>query len=188
MAKRNPLAFLADDPDFIPIQALETVTQDVKANGKPEFKYSKADIFRKRQIQKRDLPTVANTIQDAVLFSMTKHGFLHPPYVAELLDITEDEATQRLLDAKLAFLDPFAGTLDVADNYLSGNVGRKLAQAIEAAKSDPRFRANVEALQEVQPPWQSIDRLHPNLRASWVPSEVIQSFAEHALGMVVVNV
>ena len=186
--KRNKFAFLGTDPDYIPLQCLEVVTQDMGKDGKPVFRYDKADIFTKRQIQRIEMPTTADTLEEAVLFSMTKNGFLHPPYVAELLNISESEATARLLESKLSFINPSTGLIEVADSYLSGNVSRKLDEALEAGKDDPRYRANIEALQSVQPPWQSIAALHPNLRANWVPAEVIQSFAENALGLTAVVV
>src|SRR3546814_13626475 len=39
-----------------------------------------------------------------------------------------------------------------ATSYLSGNVRTKLADAHAAAEQDPRYRPNVQALTEIQPP------------------------------------
>ena len=180
--KRNKLKFLADDPAFIPLQSLETVVQDVDPQtGKLQYHYNKAEIFRERQIRQTDVPSAADTIEDAVLFSMAKHGTLHPGHIAELLGISAGEAKGLLLENGLAFEEPATGLLLLTDDYLSGNVGKKLEAAIEAARLDPRYAANVEALQKALPPWESVAGLHPNPRANWVPVEVIRAFAENVL-------
>jgi N12 class adenine-specific DNA methylase len=178
---RNPMNYIGDDPDFIPMQALEIVAEDVRPDGKIDYHYSKADIFSKRLLHANETPKSADTLEDAVLISMSKNGFLHVPTVAELRGVTEPVATQQLIEANLGFIDPQSGLLESADSYLSGNVAKKLEAAVEAAKTDPKYRPNVDALTDAQPQWQPIAGIHPNLRANWVPAEVVEAFAVNAM-------
>ena len=178
---RNPMNYIGDDPDFIPMQALEIVAEDVRPDGKIDYHYSKADIFSKRLLHANETPKSADTLEDAVLISMSKNGFLHVPTVAELRGVTEPVATQQLIEANLGFIDPQSGLLESADSYLSGNVAKKLEAAVEAAKTDPKYRPNVDALTDAQPQWQPIAGIHPNIRANWVPAEVVEAFAVNAM-------
>ena len=150
---RNPMNYIGDDPDFIPMQALEIVAEDVRPDGKIDYHYSKADIFSKRLLHANETPKSADTLEDAVLISMSKNGFLHVPTVAELRGVTEPVATQQLIEANLGFIDPQSGLLESADSYLSGNVAKKLEAAVEAAKTDPKYRPNVDALTDAQRRW-----------------------------------
>ena len=65
----------------------------------------------------------------------------------------------------------------MADEYPSGNVVEKLAEAIEAAWLDDSLRRNVEALEKAQP--ERLGSQIGKLRASWVPAEHVQRVRQH---------
>ena len=63
-----------------------------------------------------------------------------------------------------------------ADEYLSGNVRRKLRQAQRAAEQDPAFAVNVEALTAAQPKDLDASEIEVRLGATWIDKEYIQQF------------
>ena len=63
-----------------------------------------------------------------------------------------------------------------ADEYLSGNVRRKLRQAQRAAQQDPAFAINVEALTAAQPKDLDASEIEVRLGATWIDKEYIQQF------------
>ncbi len=66
---------------------------------------------------------------------------------------------------------------ETAEEYLSGNVRSKLATAYrENKKYHGYFQANVDALEEVIPPYVSSEDIYVTLGSPWVPESVIESF------------
>ena len=63
-----------------------------------------------------------------------------------------------------------------ADEYLSGNVRRKLRQAQRAAQQDPAFAINVEALTAAQPKDLDASEIEVRLGATWIDKKYIQQF------------
>ena len=63
-----------------------------------------------------------------------------------------------------------------ADEYLSGNVRRKLRQAQQAAQQDPVYAVNVEALTAAQPKDLDASEIEVRLGATWIDKEYIQQF------------
>ena len=67
--------------------------------------------------------------------------------------------------------DPEAGW-QTADEYLSGDVRRKLRIAEMSAKHDPSFNINVEALQKAQPKDLDASEIDVRLGATWIDAEI----------------
>ena len=67
-----------------------------------------------------------------------------------------------------------------ADEYLSGNVRRKLRQAQRAAQQDPVYAVNVEALTAAQPKDLDASEIEVRLGATWIDKEYIQQFMYQA--------
>ena len=63
-----------------------------------------------------------------------------------------------------------------ADEYLSGNVRRKLRQAQRVAQQDPVYAVNVEALTAAQPKDLDASEIEVRLGATWIDKEYIQQF------------
>ena len=101
-------------------------------------------------------------------------------YMAELTGKTGDELAAELQG--VIFRVP--GQLEkdgtphyvTADEYLSGNVRRKLRQAQRAAQQDPSFAVNVEALTAAQPKDLDASEIEVRLGATWIDKEYIQQF------------
>jgi N12 class adenine-specific DNA methylase len=80
------------------------------------------------------------------------------------------------------FRNPANGSWETADAYLSGPVRTKLMAAEAAARLDPAFARNVEALRRVQPADLRPSDITARLGAPWIPSEDIAAFAKEVMG------
>lgn len=87
---------------------------------------------------------------------------------------TEGEVIARLGD--LIYRNPNGREWETADQYLSGDVVRKLEEARSIAKADRSFARNVEALEKVQPPPLTATDIEVQFGAPWVPTEIYETF------------
>lgn len=139
----------------------------------------KADIFNRRvMFPPADNIKVSNA-NDALLASLNYKARLDLPYMASLYDKTEVEIIQELGD--VVFDDPINGYV-MADEYLSGDVKTKLAEAQEAAKDNPEFKRNVDALKKVIPADKLPSEIHAALGASFIPNDLYEQFAKELTG------
>ena len=127
-------------------------------------------------------PTVAEvkTPADALLAVLNDTGRIDIAAVADRVGLSEQETVDSL--GTLIYEDPAQGWV-MADEYLSGNVKKKLAQAEEAAKSDKAYARNVEALKEVQPAPRSPEQITPQIGMNWIPGEVYEQFLKDVTGV-----
>ncbi|MEC3919331.1 DEAD/DEAH box helicase family protein [Nocardia sp. CDC160] len=160
---------LRNDPTIALVFALEVFDEDTG-------RASKGPLFTSDVIATAAQPiTHASSIEDAVAVSLDETGVIDLPRIARLLAVAEENAAQQLVDTGLAFRsisDP--DTWISAASYLSGNVFKKLTAATARADTDPRYRANVEALTAVLP----VRRTDVDIRlgAVWVPPEEYAQF------------
>ncbi len=170
--RANRLAF-ADDSSYYLLCALEVIDED----GKLE---RKADMFTKRTIKPHKAVDTVDTASEALAVSISEKAFVDMAYMAELTGKTGDELAAELQG--VIFRVPGQVEKDgtphyvTADEYLSGNVRRKLRQAQRAAQQDPSFAANVEALTAAQPKDLDASEIEVRLGATWIDKEYIQQF------------
>ena len=170
--RANRLAF-ADDSSYYLLCALEVIDED----GKLE---RKADMFTKRTIKPHKAVDTVDTASEALAVSISEKACVDMAYMAELTGKTGDELAAELQG--VIFRVP--GQLEkdgtphyvTADEYLSGNVRRKLRQAQRAAQQDPSFAVNVEALTAAQPKDLDAPEIEVRLGATWIDKEYIQQF------------
>ena len=75
-----------------------------------------------------------------------------------------------------------------ADEYLSGNLLRKLRTAREANdKYHGYFSENVTALEQALPPAVATEDIYITLGSPWVPTDIVDDFITHLLGEVIKN-
>lgn len=184
----NPkLDFLQDDVEYNMVYALENVKRIpyLTANNavRNKMEITKADIFKTRTNFPVQEPTTASDPLDAVNISMSYRNNIDLPYVASMLGVSEEEAKNTLLSQGVAFENPQTGLLDPRDNYLSGFVRLKLKEAEKAAKTDPKFESNVEALKNVIPKDIPAPLIKKKLSATWIPGKMVEQFAKDLLGV-----
>ena len=170
--RANRLAF-ADDSSYYLLCALEVIDED----GRLE---RKADMFTKRTIKPHKAVDTVDTASEALAVSISERACVDMAYMSELTGKTGDELAAELQG--VIFRVPGQVEKDgtphyvTADEYLSGNVRRKLRQAQRAAQQDPSFAVNVEALTAAQPKDLDASEIEVRLGATWIDKEYIQQF------------
>jgi len=170
--RANRLAF-ADDSSYYLLCALEVLDED----GRLE---RKADMFTKRTIKPHEAVTTVDTASEALAVSISEKACVDMAYMEQLTGKTGEELADELRG--VIFRVPSQTEPDgtphyvTADEYLSGNVRRKLRQAQRAAEQDPAFAVNVEALTAAQPKDLDASEIEVRLGATWIDKEYIQQF------------
>ena len=171
-SRGNSTAF-SDDSSYFLICSLEVFKND-------EFE-RKADIFTKRTIQPHIAKTHADTSIEAYGISIGEKAKIDMPFMCQLTGKSEEEIFADLNG--VIFLNPDYDENNKgvpkylpADEYLSGNVRRKLRQAREMAENDDRFAINVDALEKVQPIDLKATEIEVHLGVTWLPIEIINKF------------
>lgn len=180
-SRQNVKAF-AEDPDAPLILSLE--------NWEPESKKAtKTAIFKERTIQQYKPAESANNATDALSISMNERGRLDWVRMQELTGRTPEELQTEL--GNMVFRNPEGRQWEPADEYLSGNVREKLASAQAAARTDPAYQKNVDALTAVQPKELTPEEIAGSaetgygarLGSSWIPKEDVRDFVSELLEM-----
>lgn len=160
-------------PDGGLILAVEELTSKP---GERQIKVKDAPILSERIIT----PTVARksaaSMDEAITISLSETGGLDIERMASLLGKTEADIEAALSegDAPRGFFDPEQSKWVTSDEYLSGEVRRKLAAAERA-----NLESNIEALNKVAPePWGPAE-ITPSLGANWIPRQVYADFLKH---------
>ena len=173
ISERANTAAFRGDPDLPLLLSLEHYDPETK-------RAAKASIFRERTVQTGRRTIEINTPQDALLVTLSDRGCVDLEHLAGLLHRKPDDFVPDLKGA--IFLDPQTHRWETEDQYLSGNVRDKLANAEAAALVDDQFKANVEALKLVQPADLSASEIDGRLGSTWIPAADIEHFATELLG------
>ena len=174
----NRLAF-SDDSSYYLLCSLEVLDDD----GNME---RKADMFTKRTIRQAQVVTSVDTASEALAVSIAERARVDMPYMAQLTGKTQDELASELRGV-IFRLPNWSGSEDnprfvTADEYLSGNVRKKLTEAREAAKTAPElYSDNVVALEAAQPKDLEAQEIDVRLGATWIDKKYIQEFMEDLL-------
>lgn len=167
----NRLAF-SDDSSYYLLCALEVLDED----GKLE---RKADMFTKRTIKPHQAVTTVDTASEALAVSIAEKAGVDMEYMSRLTGKSTEEIASEL--SGVIFKDPAYGDdplsgWQTADEYLSGNVRKKLRAAERAAERDPTFSVNVKALKAAQPKDLDASEIEVRLGATWIDPEYIRQF------------
>ena len=170
--RANRLAF-SDDSSYYLLCALEVLDED----GRLE---RKADMFTKRTIKPHEAVTTVDTASEALAVSISEKACVDMAYMEQLTGKTGEELAAELRGVIFRLPGPVPEgerpQYVTADEYLSGNVRRKLRQAQRAAEQDPAFAVNVEALTAAQPKDLDASEIEVRLGATWIDKEYIQQF------------
>lgn len=148
----------------------------------------KADMFFKRTIKPHTPVTSVDTSSEALAVSMGEKACIDMEYMMQLSGKTEEEIYQDLKG--VIFLNPMYGYGNnteakylMADEYLSGNVRKKLIWARRSAELSPDdYSIHVEALERVQPKDLTASEISVRLGATWLPTEIVEQFIYEFLG------
>ena len=182
----NYLAFASDESYFL-LCSLEVL--DDEGNFK-----RKADMFSKRTIKPHRAVTSVETASEALALSIGEKAHVDLGYMAELTGKTQEEIVSDLQGVIFRVPNAEPARYVTADEYLSGNVREKLTVAKIAAKTEPEYAINAEALKQVIPKDLSAAEISVRLGTTWIPQEDIQQFvmelltpSSHAAGRIKVR-
>lgn len=163
-SRANNTAF-SDDSSYCLLCSLEILDE----NG---ALVRKADMFSKRTIRQQEPVTSCDTAADALAVSLSEKAKVDLQYMEKLTGKTEEQLTEDL--AGIIFFNPSSEQYETADEYLSGDVRWKLRLLKEI--DNPKYAANMEALEKVQPNNLTASEIDVRLGATWIPPEDIQHF------------
>ena len=139
----------------------------------------KADLFTKRTIRSHRPAERVDTAVEALALSIGEKARVDMTYMGQLTGKDEDTLFMDLQG--VIFLNPDyeerGGEKYLpADEYLSGNVRRKLAEVRAKAETEPQYLPNVEALEKVQPVDLTASEISVRLGATWLDPAYIRQF------------
>jgi len=172
LSGRGNVSAFKGDPDLSLLLSIEHYDRESGTAAK-------AAIFRERTIAPRKIPQ-ATDAASALLICLSERGQVDPEFLSKLLSEPPEKLFVQLRG--LVFLDPETSRWETDDAYLSGDVRSKLQTAEAAARTDPRFQENVEALRAVQPEDLGVSEIDARLGSAWIPEDVLRNFAETLLG------
>ena len=129
-------------------------------NGAPESRRQQSVI------------TSVDTASEALAVSIAEKARIDMPYMAQLTGKTEEQLADELTG--VIFLNPKTKQYETADEYLSGDVRWKLQLLKEI--DDPKYTANMAALEKAQPKDLSASEIDVRLGATWLPPKDIEQF------------
>lgn len=145
----------------------------------------KSDLFKRRTIRIRKPIVSCDTPQEALLVCLDQKEWVDISYIAKLCNMTE-AAVIAELQGTMIFRNPASGFPEdfwlPSDQYLSGNVCKKLEEARQAANLDPAFQKNVAALEAAQPELVPIEDIDIGLGVPFLDRTYIQAFLWEAIG------
>ena len=168
----NQRAF-SQDASYYLLSSLEILDEEGKLK-------EKADIFHRRTIQKPEPVHTVDSAVEALSVSMGEKACVDLAYMSSLYGKPEDEICEELKG--LIFQEPISGQWQTADEYLSGNVRKKLHTAEIFAESHPEYHINTEFLRKVQPQDLTATEIHVRLGVTWIEPEDITQFMQELLG------
>lgn len=167
----NNFNLLSDDPDSPLLSSLEDPKKQKKG-----YTYKKREIFTQRLIKPHVMPTSAKNVNEALKISLAEYGNINWDYMSELLNEEAVNVQNNLIKEGLVFRDPEGDKLVLKDEYLSGNVKKKLKEAKEALAINPDFDKNVAALEKVIPADKTFEQIRVRLGMPWIRPETYTQF------------
>lgn len=126
------------------------------------------------------------TINDAYILSLTNFGKVDINYISSLTKKTPREIINSLKGViyqnPLTWNEDYRLGWETSDEYLSGNLRRKLRIAREANKKyNGYFENNIKALRSLITTSLTTDDIYITLGSPWIPSEYIHDFILYVL-------
>ena len=170
-SRTNQTAF-REDAGYSLISSLEETDDDGKVVGK-------ADMFTKRTIRKAVPVTHVDTSVEALSVSMGEKAAVDLEYMEGLTGKSREEIISDLKG--IIFKVPESGTWQTSEEYLSGNIRKKLISAEKALQGDASYSDNVEYLKKAMPKPLTASEIEVRLGATWINAEYIEQFMKDVL-------
>lgn len=162
---------LEADPRYNRIIALEHIFKD-KETG--EQIVEKSSIFEKPVFSEGSVYSDRSNIALTANQYFEVNGDYNLERIASLVKSTPKMVEEYLIDNQVAF--KVGENLVHKDIYLTGNIGQKLKEAVEASQFDGGYHRNIQALKEVMPSKIDFEEIYFSIGSHWMPKEVINGF------------
>ena len=165
--------------DFMSIEELQSF--DVEINQEVDFSNIFASINSNNDIK-------AQSISDGLILSLSNRGKVDIPYICDICQKDKYEVLQELRGAIFQNPSTWNEQIDQGweskEEYLSGNLRKKLVEAEKADKDYPGvFTDNIEILQEMlrQHPGVSASEIFVTLGSPWLPTDIVEDFIKYLI-------
>ncbi|WQY88468.1 DEAD/DEAH box helicase family protein [Helicobacter pylori] len=138
----------------------------------------KAQIFFERTLNPKKEPIITNA-KEALIASINQKGGLDLHFIRDHFKTQSLETTiKELLEQKLIYKDhKDNGDYILANDYLSGNVKRKLKEVKEAINQGVEgLEANVKDLELIIPKDLKATEIMANINSPWIPTQYLEEF------------
>lgn len=172
-SRANKKAF-EDDSSYYLLTSLEI-------NDDKGMFQRKADMFFKRTIKPHKSIENVSSSSDALIVSISEKAKVDLDYMSNISKLSKENLIEELRG--VIFKIPYSqGEYVTADEYLSGNVRKKLETAKLALAEDSSLDINVKYLEDAIPKDLQASEITVKPGATWIPSKYIQEFMYEKLG------
>ncbi|MCI9630124.1 MAG: DEAD/DEAH box helicase family protein [[Clostridium] cocleatum] len=156
-----------NDCRFALIRALE--------DPNPTEKTAKKEaIFFERTIKPYLEVKNVKTLEEAVNVSLNSKGKIDIEYISVIYRKNKEEVLNELINKKIAFIDPETDSIVSANEYLSGNIRKKMEIAIAYGKLE-----NYSELEKVLPEKLDAEDIVCQLGATWIDDKYVKDFVKY---------
>lgn len=156
-----------EDYRFSLVRALEDVDIENKTAKKEK-------IFFEKTIYPVEELKVADSLESAISASYNNFGKIDIDYICTIYNKNSDTVKKELLEKRLAFIEPDTEKLVGSNDYLSGNIRKKLKIA-----KHYNAETNIEALSGVLPPLIESEDITIQMGANWIDDEIMHEFIKY---------
>lgn len=167
----NPNSLFRNDVRFPLLQSLEKIEND-------RF-VGKASIFTERTITPHKTIEHADTSSEALILSVSEKAKVDLDYMSELTGFDKNKLISDLhgvIYPVPELSDKDNVVYQTAEEYLSGNIYEKLQTAEKAAKENPIFAPNINALETAKPVPLTAAEIVIKLGETWLDPKIIEQF------------
>ena len=164
--KKNKDAFKGDD-DYQLISALEN-------EDKEHGTYTKADIFEHNTVKPKTIAEHVETAQEALIISVAEKAKVDFDFMSELCGMDKDRMIADL-KGQIFRLPQAEEKYVTADEYLTGNIRRKIAE-LNNAPEGMDVSENRAALEKAIPTRVEAKDISVKLGSHWIAPEYIRQF------------
>ena len=164
--KKNKDAFKGDD-DYQLLSALEN-------EDKEHSTYTKADIFEHNTVKPKTIAEHVETAQEALIISVAEKAKVDFDFMSELCGMDKDRMIADL-KGQIFSLPQAEEKYVTADEYLTGNIRRKIAE-LNNAPEGMDVSENRAALEKAIPTRVEAKDISVKLGSHWIAPEYIKQF------------
>jgi hypothetical protein len=146
----------------------------------------RADILSKRTINPLQQKQNTDNVEEAIIISLYENAKVDMERIADLMQKPVKEILEL---AKGKIFESPTGGFFTRDEYLSGNVKKKLAEVTQAIENGyAEFEYNRTELEAVIPKDIPVVSIEARLGSRWIPLDIINDFAQHLFNDNSVNI